>query len=385
MCTSDFVDPTLNIWNQELLYACGMVIRNVYENELSDIIRPLKGSNYYEESQILHLFPKVNHLFDAVCFHESTPHSLVSRILLEGFLKAYGKTDVRCLTSHGMVPISMARIESGKIGSFLKNTPLVPRLIVESSPEYFKILRARGMLVDATIDDIINELSSRRLETNELISVLKWWVEFFQANPLNLTDTRERFLRLVTVETDSEKKSTTMAKLKYYTTPNLIAPELPVDLDTLSLKISKHFSKHEMERCFNLQELHPFRWCRFIIGDPRFLSDLEILESSLFHISRLMSYIDSQQAVFIYSALAEMKCIITKDGSLQIPRNCYLPSVKLVDKLPIVSFQKKRISDEFLIKIGVRSVPSLELIFENLGELKWDNWQLVNISISKIL
>ena len=128
-----------------------------------------------------------------------------------------------------------------------------------------------------------------------------------------------------------------------------------------------------------LHELRLFVWAEFIIQQPKFATDVKFVETALHALCKSFGSLSVEERAVLVSVLAEKKCMPTEQGLL-LPREAYLSSAKWIAGLPIVTFEKtgKRIPDDFLVGLGVRSVPSIETIFANINNLNWDTEKLVS-------
>jgi hypothetical protein len=191
----DFVDETLKAWNSELLSACGMLDRFIFEHRLETLMnrfRPLSSST----SSVASLPPPLSrrslmrraaHILSAHNFVPSTPSPTVAKILLEYMFRA-STIPPRLPTLMGLRPCNQVRLtlleddeitdenekedlspsppSSSPLSSlplkkrytslkhFIRTVPLVPDRLVKESSGFFTILQQRNLIQFLSINDL---------------------------------------------------------------------------------------------------------------------------------------------------------------------------------------------------------------------------------------
>jgi hypothetical protein len=68
----------------------------------------------------------------------------------------------------------------------------------------------------------------------------------------------------------------------------------------------------------------------------------------------------------IISLLSRKRCMPTTKCGLKYPKDTYLPTVKVLPDLPLITTMKA-VKGQFLDQLGVRKVVELQLVFDRLG------------------
>jgi hypothetical protein len=125
------------------------------------------------------------------------------------------------------------------------------------------------------------------------------------------------------------------------------------------------------------QELDIIEWTKFIINEPQFTEDIYFIEKCMSNINKHYSNLSKTDKSTIVSILARIECIITERGIFK-PSESYFKYVSLFSDLPRVCFSNpKSISDKFLADLGVRAHVDLQLVFDRLSDLSWNQQQLI--------
>ncbi|KND02056.1 uncharacterized protein SPPG_02560 [Spizellomyces punctatus DAOM BR117] len=376
----DFVDPTLNTWNQELLSMGGLLARILYDDDLDAIDRLYKALALDSTSEIW-LQKKASHTMAGFTFKPSTPSPLVGRILSAYFLSRSTKP-LNIVSSRGIKPLIEVRLPDTSMKEFMKEVPIVPDQTMEQCAELFKQLEAKGAIRKLNITDLFRELSSRPFPQSEMVALFRWWLDYRKTNVISSTDVEQLLRSAVFLEPGVNGKEDAVRPLStiaHYVPKHLIPSDLPLPVTVMPLAISNEFKKEELERGFGFawSELPLSVWADFIIKLPQFSNDAAFVEKVLAVFSRHYGSLKTQTRDQLVSLLASKKCIPTTLG-MQKPSDSYFPKVTLFPDLPIVQFANpKSVSDAFLRALGVREHVELQMVFNRIGTLNWDHVQLI--------
>lgn len=148
----DFVDPTLNTWNQELLSMGGLLARILYEDDLEGIAKLYNEMQLDPESESW-LQDKASHTMAGFMFRPSTPSPLVGRILSAYFSKSCSRP-LSVSSSRGIKPVTEVRLPDASMKDFIKQIPVIPEKVMEQCTELIKQLEGRGAIRKMSIEDV---------------------------------------------------------------------------------------------------------------------------------------------------------------------------------------------------------------------------------------
>ncbi|KAI8818837.1 uncharacterized protein EV422DRAFT_167088 [Fimicolochytrium jonesii] len=376
----DFVDPTLNMWNRELLTMGGLLARILYDDNMEETQR-LYSAMQLDATSTLWLEKKAVHAMIGFHFKGSTPSPLVGRILGTYFSQS-AVAPVKIISSVGIRPLVDVRLPDAAMMEFLKETPVVPQLAMTSCTDLLNQLEVRGSIRKVDITDLLTELANRPFTEDETIALLKWWLTHRRSHAVSRTDVENLVRAALVREIGMNGKDETirpLANIRFHAPKHLIPADLPVPDTCLSRTIGNNFQKGELEEgmAFGWQELPFSEWTSFIVTHPLFQSDPAFVEKALGVFSRHYGSLRTNVREQVVAILKSKKCIPTKQG-LQLPTDSYFPKVTLFPDLPVLHLEhSKHISDVFLRALGVREHVELQVVFSRINKLNWDQVQLV--------
>ncbi|KAJ2999974.1 hypothetical protein HDV02_001231 [Globomyces sp. JEL0801] len=372
----DFVDKTLNFWNVELLSMGGLLSRVCFENELENINVLLKSMVLDDQSSGW-FYQKVAHILNVFHFKNSTPSYLVGQILSTNFNGATQKL-IRIISTAnaGLVPASNVRLPpDADLEPFMKKIATVPKKFIDYCPEVIKQMTAANLIRPIGFSDVIEEISSRSFDEQETIALMKWCIKKSNSGDLNRQNLSLIQKNLIFLQGD---KPIPISRINAFVTQRTAPNDLPIPKNCLPLSLSKNFSSRDLEVYFwGWKELQVIDWVRYITEEKDFGVNPFFTEKVLGHLSRNFGHASANDRAVMVSALQLKKCITTQKGMV-LPTEAYFESVSLFGDLPKISFSNpKNVSQTFLKALGVREHVELQLVFDRIGDLSWDQVQLI--------
>jgi hypothetical protein len=371
----DFVDKTLQVWNVEYLSVFGILARICFDNEVNKIKELLANMNLDNQSAPW-VYNKVGHNLQMFHFQTSTPASIVGRIISEHFNKSNNRPLEMISNQGSMMPIIRLRLPPPKdLGEFIKTTPTLPEAFLSTCPTVIEDFKKRRILIEISVADILQEISDRALPLNEMLSFMRWWIRSVYEKKVTRGDLEVLQKNLLYLK---EECPFPMSGITHFSTHKLVPPGLPLPLYCLWSEISKNFESKDLQGCFwNWKELKLIEWVTFIVGTSAFGTDVKYTSVVMQTISRHFQNSPQAERAVIVSLLTNKACVDTQLG-LKVPSDAYFASVSLFEDLPKLSVECARVTSEgFLKAIGVREHVELQLIFDRLGDLSWDQSQLI--------
>jgi hypothetical protein len=88
--------------------------------------------------------------------------------------------------------------------AFLRELPVFPEELLDSSKLMVAALRERGMLKGHHVPtDVLKELRERPLSEEEMVACLQWWINTSQAGPRRIDDIRRELLNAAVLSVGS--------------------------------------------------------------------------------------------------------------------------------------------------------------------------------------
>ncbi|KAJ3047161.1 hypothetical protein HK097_000176, partial [Rhizophlyctis rosea] len=374
----DFVDKTLNIWNQNILTVSGLLSRILYDDDMSAISR-LYTEMHLDPESTTYLNNRAAHAMASFTFKDSTPSRLVSQILKSYFFKS-GKQPLSLMSSKGVLPVTGVRLMDEKMKGFIRDVAVVPESVVEGCKDMIEYLRSEGLIKPLGLEDVFRELEGRVLDTEEMVSVMGWWIEYRKRNVVSQAEL-DRFLkgaRVKDAKEGTEGRVVSLSGVRHHATAKIVPPDLPIEDTVLPLEVGRKFEKRDLESMFGgWTELSVYGWAVYVTNLPQFGTDADLVERALGNLSRHYNNINNESRTLLVSLLQRKPCIPTKQG-LRTPQDTYFKTVTLFPDLPTIHLtHSKSVADSFLKILGVREHVELQMVFDNLATLKWDHIQLI--------
>ncbi|EGF81075.1 hypothetical protein BATDEDRAFT_24744 [Batrachochytrium dendrobatidis JAM81] len=381
----DFVDRSLKYWNQELLFMGGLLARIMYNMDLGEIETLYTQLSLDSESQKW-LQKKAVHTMSAFTFKASTPSLHVSSIMRQAFY-SMSKQSLLIVSSMGIRLASDVRLSVPEMLPFIKLTPLLPDHVLESCRDLVKQLQAGGCLFSLGLADVFIELRQRTFTITEVVALIKWWFKQLQSgqsfmNSSNVVISRADCITLkqiLTMQDTPDSPKIAFANLTHFVRPNFGAIDLPFPDTVMPHTVSKHLSAEAIGFVFpDIKEFTIVDWLRYVTARAEFGTDVMFTEKCMAVSSKHYSTISETARAQLISILATKPCIPTQLGKILVPEQVYFSSVTLFKELPIATFTHPRlVSDAMLKTLGVREHVELQVVFDRLTDLNWDQVQLI--------
>jgi hypothetical protein len=389
------------VWNKELLYIGGFVARVAYETELSAIRNLWRGAaeananpnnpgDLDDEQLRSWLTGRCLHSLKFFTFYPSTPSAVVSSLLEAGFYSCATNAPFLLVSSVGVKSANDVRIPDPALSEFLKRLPVLPKEIAEGAPGIVETLRARGILKDVMLPDILSELRARPLDEQELVACMKWWVNVwttagreYNASSANLYEVRRQLIEAALLSLNAgtkEEKIVPLSTIKTFVNLRSMGNVFPLDgpfpEHTLPLSVCRAFQQNPQDilAAFDWDELSVPVWLKNIVSpavaqtNPEFDINISPLwaERVLSVVGRMWPSTSEVHKREIAQLLANTTCVPTQSGMKQ-PAEAYFPDAKLFPDLPIVTFVNgtvvKGALKNVLEALGVRKHVDLQIVF----------------------
>ena len=362
----DLADPYIKKWNTEMLSAVGILGRIKYALDMEDLsLRISSGTKYSDLLEEAHcLYNNFNHV-------QSTPSPLVSQIIEQAFFMSSKTTNIPLLTKNGVCMSDVTRIEDASC-NFITTLPILPVSSVNNAKEFVEKSILYAQLSYLGQSDVLQELSKRALEQDEVARYLTWLLanrDQMTSNDLSLLNSRAVFIDL------QSGNSKALSSVQYFLNSKTIPAHMPLPETCAPFSLTKQIPKFELET-IHWRELPTSVWIHFLIkGNLLTQKGPDFAEDVLITLSKAWDAMAKSERDIICQSLEPIPCIPTTAGARK-PLEAYLQSVSLFPDLPRVHF-KRQMKEKVLLALGVRKVVELSLVFDRL--VKGGQWSHVDL------
>ncbi|KAJ3323119.1 hypothetical protein HDV06_002131 [Boothiomyces sp. JEL0866] len=369
----DFVDSVLRLWNTDILSLGGTLARICNDFEVNQI-KLLLGNMTLDPQSAGWFYNKAGHLLNTFNFQPSTPSNNVSVIVSKAYIGCTLEK-IKILSSTGIFyPIDVVRLPADlELKEFLKITPYIPDEINSKSSEFIEKYKRIGVLQPVSISDVLAEIHQRSLDTEDMLKFIKWWIKQGKAGNLSQKDIQQLKADLLYSQGGQVIQLGLRDKVA---SVKLNPKEFPANC--VPLELTQSFNLAELSNYFwNWHELKLKEWVTHISSQTSLEENEEYAEKVLVTVSKNLGNSSSVDKAFILTTLTTKKCIPTQVG-LVYPSDAYFSNVSLFEDLPKIKFShRKLVSDDFLKSLGVRQHVELQLVFDRIIDLQWDQTQLI--------
>lgn len=422
----DLQDPTLRLFNSELLSFCGIVLRlsleqvmgglgeqwlknsdketvettdkpnkSMFAQVLDGIFGSSESASLLEsgdDSPLSDVERQAVLLVKSFCPRPSTPEPSVGLFITNAFKACRPNLAPPVLTMTGVVPGNKARTPKDGLDRFMRSN-VVRSSILKIASEYHQ---AAGC-VPLCLNDLVHHLDKSILKTrSELVLLLTWWREY---------QTKHRFAQHGVVVPDS---SMLLHRIRFRDESSDSSED-----HVYSLKKYKHYNKLELDECLPVPKsvLPAFVQASVDVGadtfsgvwDPLsiedwvgFIAKQDFMHASkangtalrlkaLAAMSRSFSLMEKRAKVLFgihcKNHLGNISCIPVEDDDNGItltakPTDLFLDSAIVKAKnMQVAShlLKSEGISNEFLRAIGARDGVSVKAVINGLKDLDWED------------
>ncbi|KAI0077558.1 hypothetical protein K474DRAFT_1750473 [Panus rudis PR-1116 ss-1] len=401
----DLVDPSVKVWNEELLSMGGYLARSAYEVEMENIRSAWNTTSDEDKDTRLSLRARALHAMKFFTFYTSTPSPRVSERLEESFFLCAG-TSTRgfaflgastpapfpIISTSGVKDAHEVRMPNETFTAFLRRLPVVPDELAIGAQKMIAELRSRGMIQDIVWSDVINELKSRPLTESELVACLKWWIGVWKdgSGAAQLHGVRAELIDaaiLITGGGVAEEKAIPLSTIRTFINTRglgaLILADGPLPPHLLPISVSQQFDPHNLASAMLWKELSILEWLEHLLSDEvaSTHADFDPTKSAPFAerlltiLSRAWPSLSKDAQERIVGLLRPKECVPTSKGMKQAEQ-AYFETAHVFSDLPLVLLPSgapvKGQLEKVLQALGVRRHVDLQIIFNRM--IKTGDW-----------
>lgn len=326
-------------------------------------------------------YDRARHNLQFFTFHQSTPSALVSTEMRTAFFDCGGRGQIfPIISSAGIKSALDVRMPDPVFSAFLRELPVFPEELFDSSKTMVADLRARGMLKDITFDDVLDELQKRPLSEEEMVYCLQWWINTSQQDLRGVDDIRRKLLNAAVLSLgssdDGSERIIPLSEIQTFLNPrNVVIPTNgPLPIHLLPMNVSRNFDLVQLQRSLQWRELTILEWVKHIV-DPAVYTqkdEFNIVESPAWAdrvlqvLGRYWTTLSNTNKANLVSSLETLACIPTSAG-MMMPSEAYFSNADIFRDLPVVALPSgvpiRGNLERVLADLGVRRHVDLQVIF----------------------
>lgn len=317
------------------------------------------------------------HAMKFFSFYSSTPSARVSADLEAAFFDCGLNVPFPIISSEGVVDVKKTRLPDKELSSFLPRLPTLSDELQDGAPRMIQSLSTRRMILEATPDDVIDQLQKAPLTETEAVAFLKWWIAGTKRGkaPERL---RDKLLN-ATVVSISPDKVIPLSWIKQFLnakrTGALIPTDGPLPSSLLPVSIGRNFDPDVLYTVFPWSEFTVLDWLKHVVNPAVYKDDPEHdltlspqwSERMLNVLARTWPNLSNARQEEVVALLKPKACIPTSAG-LKLADQAYFPTVNLFKDLPVLTLpsggQVKRDLEKVLQALGVRKHVELQMVFD---------------------
>lgn len=326
-------------------------------------------------------YDRAKHNLQFFTFRQSTPSAVVSNEMRSAFFDCVNRGQAfPVVSSAGIKSALIVRMPDPTFSAFLRELPVFPQELLESSKFIVAALRERGMLKDITFADVLKELRERPLSEEEMVACLQWWITTSQQNPTGIDDIRRELLNaavLSVVSSDSEDdRIIPLGGIQTFLNQrNVVVPtDGPLPDHLLPMSVSRKLDLTQLQKSLLWRELTILEWVQHIVDPAVYTQKIEfnIVESPVWAdrvlqvLSRCWGTVSKVNQTNIIGLLEKLTCVPTSAG-MKLPNEAYFSNADIFHDLPVVTLpsgaQVRGNLEKVLADLGVRKHVDLQVIF----------------------
>ena len=375
------------MWNKELLFVGGFLARAAYELEMQDMITFWEASvastspgEPLDAEVRKWFYDRAKHNLQFFTFHQSTPSAVVSNEMRSAFFDCLNRGTFPVVSSAGIKSALDVRMPDPTFSAFLKELPVFPEELLDSSKLMVAALRERGMLKDITFDDVLKELRGRPLSEEEMVACLQWWINTSQQNPAGIDHIRRELLSAAVLSVgasdNGDERILQLGGIQTFLNPrNVVVPtDGPLPNHLLPMSVSRKFDLIQLQKSLLWRELTILEWVQHIVDPAVYTqkSEFNIVESPVWAdrvlqvLSRCWTTLSKVNQTNVIGLLENLTCIPTSAG-MKLPNEAYFSNADIFHDLPVVALpsgvQIRGNLERVLADLGVRKHVDLQVIF----------------------
>ncbi|KAJ8595272.1 hypothetical protein M405DRAFT_807580 [Rhizopogon salebrosus TDB-379] len=277
-------------------------------------------------------------------FNTSTPDGKVSKILEDIFFTCSESESFPILSNSGIRDTKDIRQPNASFSSFMKVMPVRIPAAPGDPPSLIDILPERYTVRTYTFEDVVSELRGRTLQDDEMVGLLRWWVDVYET-VTNHGKTLSELKEATKSYSGTPKREISLVNIFKFVDSNIMYPWLRPDdalpPDTIPLSFTRTLAQGKITPALSWKPMTAVDWLTYLIS-PQVDSAHDIRKNAKYS-NRVVSiladiwYILSDELKSEAQELMEDVAWIATNQGLQRGSEAYFEEADVFRDLPVIT------------------------------------------------
>ncbi|KAJ8595100.1 hypothetical protein M405DRAFT_929750, partial [Rhizopogon salebrosus TDB-379] len=340
----DLTNGHIAKWNEELLYVGGFLARLVYEREIKKIQRAWPEGALTDSQAAASLKDEATYIMQYFTFHTSTPDAKVSKILEDGFFRCSKSVSFPILSNSGIRDTKDVRQPDEKFSSFMKVRPILLRTVPGDPPSLIGSLPNQYVVRQYMLADVVGELQGRTLQDDEMVGLLRWWVDVYET-VTNHGKTLSELKEATKSYSRTPKREMSLVNIFKFVDSNIIGPQLRPDdalpPDTIPWSFTRALAQGKITPALSWEPMTVVDWLTYLIS-PQVDSAHDIRKNAeysnrvVFILANIWGMLSDELKSEAQELMEDVAWIATNKG-LQRGSEAYFQEADVFRDLPVIT------------------------------------------------
>jgi hypothetical protein len=349
-------------WNEELLYVGGFLVRLVYENEIKKIRSAWPEGAITNSPAAASSKDEATHTMQYVTFNTSTPDAKVSQILQDVFFECSKSKSFPIMSNCGIRDTKDVRQPNAGFSPFMKVMPVLLPTVPGDPPSLIDSLPKQYMVRQYTLEDVVSELQERTLQGDEMVGLLRWWIDTYETVP-NRGKTLSELKKATKSYIENPKREMLLVDIVKFVDSSIWAASLQSDdalpPDTIPLLFTETLDQAKITPALSWEPMTVVDWLSHLIS-PQIDSAHDIRKSATYSnrvlniLGNIWGMLSSELKSEAQKLMKDVAWIATNEG-LRRGYEAYFEQANVFLDLPVVTVSLfNRQVETVLTEFGVK-------------------------------
>ncbi|OJA15596.1 hypothetical protein AZE42_08334 [Rhizopogon vesiculosus] len=258
----DLISGHIAKWNEELLYVGGFLARLVYEKEIGDIWNYWPKGALTNSSAAASSGEKASYPMHYFSFNPSTPDDKVSKVLRGAFFNCSTRDCFPMMSNSGIQYTKNVRQPNADFTSFMKIMPVLLPTSPGDPPSSIDLVPLYSF------SDVVNELEGRILKDDEMVGLLRWWIDVYDIVPND--SVQGELMKAVKLNIGNPKRQMSLSQIFKFVDSSIWIPWLQSDdvlpPDTIPFSFTRSLDRRQIPSALGWESMTVVDWLSHMIS-----------------------------------------------------------------------------------------------------------------------
>ena len=361
-------------WNEELLYVGGFLARLVYEKEIGNIWNTWPKGALTNSPSASSSREKASYAMRYFTFNPSTPDGKVSKILQDAFFDCSYSDGFPIMSNSGIQYTKDVRQPNSDFSPFMKRMPVLLPTSPGDPPSLIDSLPCQYEVRMYSFRDVVNELQGRILQDDEMVGLLRWWVDVYEdIEESRRTAVQTELMQAARLNIGNPKREVALSNISKFVDSSTWLPWLSSDdalpPDTIPFSFTRNLDRKKTPLALYWTHMTVVDWLNHLIS-PQIDSKHNIRENATYSnrvlgiLGNIWSSLPSDMKSEAQDLMEDVPWIATNKG-LRRASEAYFKEADVFGDLPVVTanlFEPQ--VENVLSEFGVKRYLNFDELFE---------------------